>query len=158
MVSSNSRMVDYVYTMYMKDEIYYRVGNLDGRLANADQCLTEDVSNFCSNLAHIHSQLSKPILDIVLMSLQLVRMNSARNRGGAFSSLCISVVVIWLTARVLKFFQPPFGKLVAEEAKLAGELRFVHSRLIANSEEIAFYRGHQIEENIIRVNKLFIFF
>lgn len=65
-----------------------------------------------------------------------------------------------LTAQILKMFQPPFGKLVAEEAKLAGELRFVHSRLITNAEEIAFYRGHQIEYSIIQVfaDDYFFFF
>lgn len=148
-ITFRTRMVTYAYKMYMTNETYYRVGNLDGRLANADQCLTEDVSNFCANLAHLHSQLSKPILDIILMSMELLRMNAAHERGSAFSSGLISIFAIWLTAKVLKVFQPPFGKLVAEEAKLAGELRFVHSRLITNSEEIAFYRGHQIESNII---------
>lgn len=143
-------MVNYAYKMYMNNETYYRVGNLDGRLANADQCLTEDVANFCSNLAHLHSQLSKPILDILLMSIELLRMNAERNRGSAFTSGFISVFAVWLTAQILKMFQPPFGKLVAEEAKLAGELRFVHSRLITNAEEIAFYRGHQIEYSIIQ--------
>lgn len=55
----------------MSKQTYYRVENLDSRLQNADQCLTEDVSRFCSMLAHLHSQLSKPVLDIVLMSAQL---------------------------------------------------------------------------------------
>lgn len=88
-------MVNYAYKMYMNNETYYRVGNLDGRLANADQCLTEDVANFCSNLAHLHSQLSKPILDILLMSIELLRMNAERNRGSAFTSGFISVFAVW---------------------------------------------------------------
>lgn len=34
-------------------------------------------------------------------------------------------------------------------AALEGQLRFVHSRLITNAEEVAFYRGHQIEHGVI---------
>lgn len=33
---------------------------------------------------------------------------------------------------------PPFGKLTAVEAKLEGEYRNAHSRIITNAEEIAF--------------------
>jgi ABC-type uncharacterized transport system fused permease/ATPase subunit len=32
------------------------------------------------------------------------------------------------------------------QAKFEGDLRFVHSRLIANAEEIAFYNGEKVEK------------
>jgi hypothetical protein len=38
----------------------------------------QDVSRFCSELAHIYSQISKPIFDIVLMSVQLYLLNRSR--------------------------------------------------------------------------------
>jgi ATP-binding cassette subfamily D (ALD) protein 2 len=152
----------------MNNETYYKVGNLDSRLANADQCLTEDISKFCANLAHLHSQLSKPILDVILMGFQLFRyctnffitielvfisMNKNKQDGGGFTAFTLAMVVVFATAKVLKLVQPPFGKLVAEEGRLSGELRYVHSRLITNAEEIAFYRGHKIELNILDVNQ-----
>lgn len=56
------------------NDFYFRVINLDSRISNADQCLTEDIAKFCDYLAHLHSQLSKPLFDIVLMTWQLLRV------------------------------------------------------------------------------------
>jgi ATP-binding cassette subfamily D (ALD) protein 2 len=73
----------YTYNLYMDNETYYRIGNLDSRLQNPDQCLTDDVSQFCQDLAHIYSSLSKPMLDIVLMSMQLVFLFRAKTSSSA---------------------------------------------------------------------------
>lgn len=147
-----SRLVDYSYSRYMRHETYYRVGNLDSRLSNADQCLTEDISKFSEMLAHLYSQISKPMLDVVVMTLQLVRM--ARMQFGQSSSAgapaFVAIAAIWTTTAVLKAVRPPFGKMIAQKAELEGELRFVHSRLITNAEEVAFYGGHEIEESTLR--------
>lgn len=60
-----------ISSLFINLLIFFRVGNLDSRLSNADQSLTEDVSKFCNFLAHLYSQLSKPIFDILLMTFQL---------------------------------------------------------------------------------------
>jgi ATP-binding cassette subfamily D (ALD) protein 2 len=150
-IAFRTRLVEYSYGRYCEDETYYRVGNLDSRLANADQCLTEDISKFCSLLAHLHSQLSKPMLDVVLMSAKLWSLGSERDPNPANRIILIALAsfVIYTTAKVLRFVSPPFGKMAAEQAKREGELRFVHSRMITNSEEIAFYGGHKIEQSIL---------
>lgn len=41
------------------------------------------------------------------------------------------------TAWILKRVTPAFGKLAAIQAKLEGDFRGAHSRLITNAEEIA---------------------
>ena len=137
------RLVKYAYSLYFKDQTYYRVSNLDGRLANPDHSLTEDLQAFSSAVTHIYSHVSKPLLDVVLMTVALARMAKNRGESSPYPPI-IGFSVITLTALILKALAPPFGKLVAEEARRNGYLRNIHSRIIANAEEIAFYRGHDV--------------
>lgn len=138
-----TRLVEYAYSLYFQSQTYYRVSNLDTRLANPDHSLTEDIQAFSSAVTHIYSHVSKPLFDFFLMSFTLVHL--ARKRGVYSSSPVIFALgVIAITASILRLVSPPFGKLVAEEARRNGYLRYVHSRIIANAEEIAFYSGHLV--------------
>ena len=49
----------------------------------------------------------------------------------------------------MRALTPPFGKYVADEARLEGEFRFQHSRLIDWSEEVALYAGHEAEKDTL---------
>ena len=42
---------------------YYKMGNLDNRIANADQLLTQDVEKFCNSVVDLYSNLSKVALN-----------------------------------------------------------------------------------------------
>ena len=138
-----ARLVTYAYSLYFKNQTYYRVSNLDTRLANPDHSLTEDVQAFSSAVTHIYSHLSKPILDLVLLTGAIGHIRKRQGVHSPYPSL-LSLGMIFLTGWVLKVCSPPFGKLVAEEARRNGYLRYVHSRLITNAEEVAFYGGHQV--------------
>ena len=58
-------------------------------------------------------------------------------------------LLVQLSANVMRVLTPPFGKYVADEARLEGEFRFAHSRLIDYSEEVAMYDGHEAEKNTL---------
>jgi ABC-type uncharacterized transport system fused permease/ATPase subunit len=114
--------------MYMSNDTYYKVGmylqvcksvlcapflshlplclfagNLDSRLTNPDQVLTTDVAHFCAHLSHLYSSLSKPMLDVLLMSYQLfVAMPRGNGQEKSRVTLWMAAVVIGVTFAVLQ--------------------------------------------------------
>uniref|UniRef100_A0A286XUE0 ATP binding cassette subfamily D member 3 n=1 Tax=Cavia porcellus TaxID=10141 RepID=A0A286XUE0_CAVPO len=65
------RLTRYLYEEYLQSFTYYKMGNLDNRIANPDQLLTQDVEKFCNSVVDLYSNLSKPFLDIVLYIFKL---------------------------------------------------------------------------------------
>ncbi|XP_030379807.1 ATP-binding cassette sub-family D member [Scaptodrosophila lebanonensis] len=144
-----TRLVRHSYRLYFKNQNYYRVSNLDGRIENADHRLTEDISVFASSVAHLYSSLTKPCFDLMLIGLALMR-SSQKMKANMLLGPALSVSVISLTAHILRIVSPKFGQLVSEEANRYGYLRHIHSRIITNAEEIAFYGGHKVEMQQLR--------
>lgn len=47
------------HPVFFRGFTYYKMGNLDNRIANADQLLTQDVEKFCNSVVDLYSNLSK---------------------------------------------------------------------------------------------------
>ena len=121
---------------------FYTLSALDDRIKNADQLITVDVARFSSSLSELYSNLAKPVLDILIYNYSLSR--SVGGEGLFFMSLLVQI-----SANVMRALTPPFGKYVADEARLEGEFRFQHSRLIDWSEEVALLAGHEAEKDTL---------
>lgn len=121
---------------------FYALSALDDRIKNADQLIAVDIAKFSNSLAELYSNLAKPVLDMAVYNWSLSR--SVGGEGLFFMSL-----IVQLSATVMRALTPPFGKYVADEARLEGEFRFQHSRLIDYSEEVALYSGHEAEKDTL---------
>lgn len=134
-----SNLTQHLYKEYLTGYTYYKMSNLDNRIANADQLLTTDIDKFCESATDLYSNISKPILDIIIYVYRLTM-----NLGGQTPS--ILMVYLLIAGVMLTHLRRPTGKLTVEEQKLEGEFRYVNSRLITNSEEVAFYQGNHREK------------
>ncbi|CEN62620.1 ABC transporter transmembrane region 2-domain-containing protein [Aspergillus pseudodeflectus] len=141
-LSYRKRLTDHIHEKYLSNMTFYAISALDDRVKNPDQLITVDVSRFSDSLAELYSNLAKPILDMVIYNYSL-----SKSVGG--EGLFIMSLLVQLSANVMRALTPPFGKYVADEARLEGEFRFLHSRLIDYSEEIALYHGHEAEKDTL---------
>ncbi|XP_062412578.1 ATP-binding cassette sub-family D member 3-like isoform X1 [Sardina pilchardus] len=137
------RLTHHLYDEYLKGYTYYKIGNLDNRIANPDQLLTQDVEKFSNSIVDLYSNISKPLLDICIYVLKLA---SAIGFQGPLYMLSYLV----LSGLVLTRMRRPASHMTVTEQTLEGEYRYVNSRLITNSEEIAFYNGNAREKEIIQ--------
>ncbi|KAI1210748.1 ABC transporter transmembrane region 2 [Annulohypoxylon truncatum] len=137
-----TRLTQFIHDKYLSQLTFYGISALDDRIKNPDQLIAVDVAKFSNSLAELYSNLAKPILDMTIYTWSLSK--SVGGEGVMFMSLLVQ-----LSAHLMRALTPPFGKYVADEARLEGEFRFQHSRLIDHSEEVALYHGHEAEKDTL---------
>lgn len=131
-----------LYDKYMNGLTFYHLSqNKD--FQNVDQLLTADVDKFASSIVEVYNNLSKPILDIFLL---VHRMSSSYT--GAHTP---AIMIGWLAivGTILTQARKPLAGYIIRETQSEGQLRFVHSRLIQNNEEIAFFKGNNKEKHTL---------
>jgi ATP-binding cassette, subfamily D (ALD), peroxisomal long-chain fatty acid import protein len=143
-IAFRTRLTRYIHDLYLSDRLtFYKLANLDGGIGQgADQFITQDLTVFCASAASLYSSLGKPLVDLVVFNFQLFQSLGPLALSGLLANY-------FLTATVLRKLSPPFGKLAQVEAKREGDFRGLHTRLIANAEEVAFYGGDQLEHHFL---------
>ena len=143
-IAFRTRLTRYIHDLYLNDNLnYYKLAHLDSVVGRGvDQYVTQDLTLFCTSAASLYSSLGKPLVDLGVFNYQLFRSLGPL----AFGALLANY---FFTAALLRRASPPFGKLKAVEGRREGEFRALHSRLIANAEEIAFYGGGEIERTFL---------
>lgn len=135
-IAFRTRLTRYIHDLYLNDNLnYYKLSTLDGGIGHGvDQFITQDLTLFCASAASLYSSLGKPFVDLCVFNYQLYRSLGPLALAGLLSNY-------FVTATILRRLSPPFGKLKAVEGRKEGDFRRMHSRLIANAEEVAFYGG-----------------
>lgn len=134
-------MTRYIHDLYLNDNLnYYKLLNLDGGIGQSvDQFICNDLTLFTSSAAALYSSIGKPLVDLCVFNYQLFYSLGPLGITGLLANYII-------TATALRRLSPPFGKLKAVEGRREGDFRALHSRLIANAEEVAFYGGADMEK------------
>ena len=134
------KMSRYLYQKYISGLVYYRINVFDVDLQNLDQLLTSDIEKFSNTITDVYTNISKPLLDIIVLVQQL----SASYTGAQTPAAMIGYLAV--AGTVLTLARKPLTRLTVQETQLEGQLRYCHSRLITNCEEIAFLKGNKKEK------------
>eukprot|EP01094_Clydonella_sp_ATCC50884_P023195 TRINITY_DN5501_c0_g1_i2.p1 TRINITY_DN5501_c0_g1~~TRINITY_DN5501_c0_g1_i2.p1 ORF type:complete len:579 (-),score=247.48 TRINITY_DN5501_c0_g1_i2:1454-3190(-) len=137
-----NRLTQHLYKKYLTGFTYYKVSNLDNRISNPDHLLTQDLEKFCQSMADLYSNVSKPLLDILIYARKL-------GQSIGFQGPMYMLAYLAASGFILTGLRRPLGKYTVTEQRLEGEFRYVNSRLLTNSEEIAFYQGNKKETVVI---------
>lgn len=136
---TNAIMEDYVPDN-LDPNYYSLLQTSDSDIKDPDQRTSTDISRLAGALSSLPGQLLKPTLDLMLCAKELSKSGVGSGEG----TLALGLIAHFSTI-VLRFFSPPFAKLASERANLEGQLRSAHSKVVTNSEEIAFLKGHERE-------------
>mgnify|MGYP003588123548 CR=1 FL=1 len=137
-LSLRKGVVNVLNNRYLQNKTFYQILNVDSRIQNPEQILTDDIKKWADSLTELYSDFSKPFLDIILFSRKLSEIIGWK---GPFLMISWYVGSGWL----IKLLSPAFARMTNEELKLEGIFRSAHQRLIQHSEEVAFLRGDKLE-------------
>merc|ERR550532_1401753 len=115
--------------------IFYKANKVgDHKIAHCDHQITSDIGVFSETFADVLSQSLKPVVDFLVYSVELSRVQGLASPLTLYAWFAIASCVSTLTL-------PPYGELAAREQELEGQFRGAHTLMIENCEQVAFSGG-----------------
>ena len=139
-------LTNYFQLKYISNLKFYQIVQLDNRIKNPDQKITQDIDKFAQSFAKLYTNMTKPLLDMILFT------KSLSDKVG-FKTVSISFFWYGVSALLLKYISPPMGLLTAFQQNFEGDFRAQQSNIKTYSQEIAFLNGNEWERK--RLNKKF---
>ncbi len=122
--------------------MYYKMKNLDKRIQNPDQRITQDVEILGQRVSSLFLDALLPLSDVVINSIRMTQVM------GVFGPISIALYVMTAFG-MLSLVTPNFTKMSQEIQNREGKFRYIHARTQINGESIAFYQGDKKEKQIV---------
>lgn len=136
------KTTEHLLAFYFKNSAYYKVFHISETRMDADQRITLDVERLGVDMSGLVTGMVKPLMDIFWFTW---RMKMLTGRRGVI----ILYAYMLLGLGLLRSITPNFGAMAGQEQQLEGSFRYMHSRLHAHAESIAFFGGGLRERALI---------
>ncbi|XP_016652727.1 PREDICTED: ABC transporter D family member 1-like, partial [Prunus mume] len=136
------RLTQHLLKNYLRNNAFYKVFNMSSKKIDADQRITQDLEKLTTDLSGLVTGMVKPSVDILWFTW---RMKLLTGRRG----VAILYAYMLLGLGFLRAVTPEFGDLASREQQLEGTFRFMHERLRAHAESIAFFGGGSREKAMV---------
>jgi ABC-type uncharacterized transport system fused permease/ATPase subunit len=140
--SFSAKIARALQTRYIANNMFYKLYHHDGRIKDADQRLGEDIRQFGDNFTDIVIWGVRPLGIVILSS---VRIASFMGWKVLMYLFLYFAAAVW----ALKKAAPNYKELYQEMSRLEGRFAFVHARVKACAESIAFFDGGEREKCIV---------
>jgi len=138
-VGTKTRMTNKFLGLYLQNKALFQTSNLDTRVSNPEHRMTVDIDKWSYLVCSVLFNTVKPCFDIYLFTRELSRLLGWEGP---------LLVIFWylISAIVIRFVSPPFGKLVGVERKLEYDYKVRYRTLIEHSDQVILsnmQEGHQ---------------
>ena len=113
------------------------------RIQDPEQRISDDVAELSNTVAELSVNLLKPTLYVASYGTVLHSLIG-------FDGLKYVIAYVALGLGIVRTLMPNYKEYAERETNLNGKFRYVHSRIRAHSESIAFFGGGDYEKQVVR--------